>query len=255
MLKYKGPALAFSALVALIPIGGLFSYLYPYEVHDRAKSYLHPDHSSKEEVDKLVALFTGGLVIIGVAQAALFFWQLSLIREGLADAKEFADAARDTAKGTNDAVALARETSERQLRAYVLVERAELAINGNELIILIKIKNSGSTPAYRVEIRPRNIFYDDAETTAIFNLNGRITQTPLGPESPRDMTIHFDELPYDKASGIFTDFAALFRICGEIAYFDVFNRERTTYFNLIRYGGHAFAGKPMAFSEQGNDAD
>src|SRR5579872_6770986 len=67
-----------------------------------------------------VAVFTGALVIVGSAQAALFLWQLDLMRKGLRDAKNSADAAKDTAEATGEAVAISRESAVRELRAYVL---------------------------------------------------------------------------------------------------------------------------------------
>ncbi len=53
--------------------------------------------SEKHSSDWWVARFTGYLIFVGVAQALLFLWQLYLIRESLADAKEVASAARESA--------------------------------------------------------------------------------------------------------------------------------------------------------------
>lgn len=52
--------------------------------------------------------FTLGLVFVGLGQAGLFFWQLRLMREGLRDTKEAADAAKETAEATTASVSLSR---------------------------------------------------------------------------------------------------------------------------------------------------
>jgi hypothetical protein len=69
---------------------------------------------------------TLGLLLVGGIQAALFVWQLRLIQSGLTDAKEAADAARDSAIATKDAVDLASATAKHQLRAYVGVKRWQI---------------------------------------------------------------------------------------------------------------------------------
>lgn len=87
----------------------------------------------------------GLLVGVGIAQAGLFFWQLRLIRKGLADTKGAADAARES-------VELARKTAQRQLRAYVGVSDARVVSsdNGSTFDVEIELTNAGQTPALRV---------------------------------------------------------------------------------------------------------
>ncbi len=73
-----------------------------------------------------VALFTfwlvvatGALAIVAAGQAALFLWQLGLMREGLEDAKTAASAARDGAFAARDNVEIAKLTMVARDRAYV----------------------------------------------------------------------------------------------------------------------------------------
>jgi hypothetical protein len=88
MVRNKGAALALVVLILLVPIGSLFSYLAPHENH----SSYHKE-TKGTSTDTAVDWLTFGLVIVGLAQAALFWWQLNLIREGSADTKEAARAA------------------------------------------------------------------------------------------------------------------------------------------------------------------
>jgi hypothetical protein len=104
--------------------------------------------------------FTLCLVIVGSGQAGLFIWQLrvmrgqlSLMREGLADAKEAADAAKLSAEVADKSLKLSRETTERQSRAYVslkefrkspMVDTTSGQLVGWELSLIWQ--NTGATP-------------------------------------------------------------------------------------------------------------
>lgn len=121
--------------------------------------------SPQPSPDGWVAIFTGLLVVVGAVQAGLFLWQLTLIRKSLADAKNAAKAAGDSAKAASDAVTLSRQTAERELRAYIYLKNIERrfergpptmgaykevqgAITG---VILTPVwANSGNTPARRI---------------------------------------------------------------------------------------------------------
>jgi hypothetical protein len=149
-VRNKGAALALVVLILLVPIGSLFSYLAPHENH----SSYHKE-TKGTSTDTAVDWLTFGLVIVGLAQAALFWWQLNLIREGSADTKEAARAAGESAKAARDTVELARKTAERELRAYVMVDTvAFFQPDGPDgrTYIHVELKNFGQTPCYRGEL-------------------------------------------------------------------------------------------------------
>jgi hypothetical protein len=62
---------------------------------------------------------TGTLATVAAAQAALFVWQLRLMREGLDDAKTAASAARNGALAARDSADVAKLTMVARDRAYV----------------------------------------------------------------------------------------------------------------------------------------
>jgi hypothetical protein len=66
-----------------------------------------------------VSVFTLALVVVGGAQAALFLWQLTLIRESLVDAEVAAEAATKGAKATMESVNIAKLSMVSGDRAYV----------------------------------------------------------------------------------------------------------------------------------------
>jgi hypothetical protein len=89
------------------------------------------------------AIFTGFLVLIGMAQAVLFFWQLRLIRSSLADAKITAEAAKKSA----DTAAAALD------RPWLVIEavrhnEAEWAQCEDALICEFRVSNYGKAPAF-----------------------------------------------------------------------------------------------------------
>jgi hypothetical protein len=99
--------------------------------------------------------FTFALVWVGGIQAWFFWVQLRLIRASLADAKTAADAAERAAKATEDAVDLSRQTSERQLRAYVHTIGKDFLVQGvdaERFTNRFSVVNAGQTPAYKLQI-------------------------------------------------------------------------------------------------------
>jgi hypothetical protein len=155
--------------LAVFAMGVVFSSKYPSQTTQTDSSEKTNGDTAKKEPPKPfwqsaaadpVAAFTLGLLIVGIFQAGFFFVQLHLIRESLTDAKIAADAAKRAAKATEDAVKLSRDTTQRQLRAYV-VAKADgnvgiKKINGSENAVMvtvqIAIKNTGQTPAHDLRV-------------------------------------------------------------------------------------------------------
>ena len=98
------------------------------------------------------AIFTFILIVVGIFQLGLFIWQLRLIRESLADTKTAAEAANKSADAAEHTVSTMKDTAERQLRAYVSVDSAEIIdlVAGFTPAARLIVKNSGQTPAYNL---------------------------------------------------------------------------------------------------------
>jgi hypothetical protein len=100
------------------------------------------------------AAFAGLLFFVAVGQAALFIWQLRLIKESQRDTTLAAEAANKSAIAAENSVALAKDTAARQVRAYVLISGARLVFGtlGTMPFGRVEIKNTGQTPAYKVRV-------------------------------------------------------------------------------------------------------
>lgn len=75
-----------------------------------------------------------GLLAVAMIQAALFVWQLTLMRRSIGDTRKAANAAgagataaRDAAEAARDSVRLMDRTAERHLRAYVFIDTMDIA--------------------------------------------------------------------------------------------------------------------------------
>jgi hypothetical protein len=121
----------------------------------QADSAKHAKESEEKSTsDRWLVFFTGLLCLVGGVQAWLFVWQLRLINRSLSDTKNAATAAQKAADQTEASVLLAKDTAQRQLRAYVLpVAFTPLSMLPPSPFMVpytIRLKNSGLTPAYDV---------------------------------------------------------------------------------------------------------
>jgi hypothetical protein len=206
-----------------------------------------------------VAIFTLCLVFVGAAQAVLFLVQLRFIRQSLADAKIAAEAAKESADATKASVELARQTAERQLRAYVAVDQGILkGVGGAETEARLYIKNTGQTPAYNTE-QWVSIVADDYPTTRTFEFFPGTAEigasATIGAGGLSTVFISVGALTANQWDKIRTGKAAIW-LWGEIRYRDAFEKRRFTRFKYI-YGGHVGArpNGAMAVDIDGNESD
>jgi hypothetical protein len=89
----------------------------------------------------VIAAFT---VMLAVATGFLFW-----------SSEKVADAAKQSADAAKSAIELSNKIAERQLRAYIPIDTAQVTINGQTLKAVIGVKNSGQTPAYDLTAKTR----------------------------------------------------------------------------------------------------
>jgi hypothetical protein len=85
--------------------------------------------------DPAVAFFTFGLCFIAAVQAGLFVVQLRYMNQGLADAKEAADAAKDAAIAARANAETAKEQVAITKMGVIDLERAYLAVGPTEIVV------------------------------------------------------------------------------------------------------------------------
>ena len=201
-----------------------------------------------------VAIFTCLLATIGIAQAYLFWWQLRLIRESLADAKDSATAAKHTAKATGDAVTLSKEIAVRELRAYVLVDEPRLDANPETdwFDAHIAFKNYGKTPAYLAQVTAEHSYRAAIHSSEILPLSPaarKYAQTTIPPEK-----FHVLRIPGIIGKDNFNSGFGAYKIYvwGTINYIDAFGDSHFTRFQIVH---HITNINQFAYCESGNCTD
>lgn len=196
--------------------------------------------------------FTFLLVVVGGVQVGLFVWQLSLIRKSLDDAKIQAEAARGMLQTM-------RETAERQMRAYLYVEKTTFSFlpDGN-CGVTFRIKNCGQTPAHKVKLQ---------------NLVKVVDWNDGDPEIP-ELTFDVDDIEllgsiapsgdyyeYEVRSPEIIDFSTLVRdstravyLVGDVSYATVFDTDQSTKFRYMIGGTVGWDSDEMFVGDEGNEA-
>jgi hypothetical protein len=114
-----------------------------------------------------IAVFTLGLVLIAASQAALFVWQLGLMKDGVDDARIAAIAARDGALASRDSADTAKLALVASERAYVHYSGMKWIshTNGATGEVFWRIRpmwtNAGNTPTRRLIVNVSYVFRDE----------------------------------------------------------------------------------------------
>jgi len=146
---------------AQLPEAAAPIYRFDAEDTQNRTASVEGERDSKSSTDLWLVGLTGGLFLVGLAQAGLFWWQLWLIRASLKDAQKAAEAAttgaeaaKEAAEATRASVDKMQEIAERQLRAYVGVETGGGVNQDFEKRTFFELDpiltNSGQTPAYKL---------------------------------------------------------------------------------------------------------
>jgi hypothetical protein len=211
-----------------------------------------------------LARFTVLLFCIAVLQAGMFFWQLRYMNSGVKDARIAADASKETALATRDSVNLARDNAERQLRAYVFVDSAQVVNvieGGGSPESHVVIKNFGQTPAYDV-VNISGIAMDEYPSPPTLNLT--MTDEDFGAEKPAmamgPSDTSFSVIPSKRPpvppeirSAVINGTWVVY-VYGEIRYKDVFGRKQWTKYRLMMGGPAGTSGGLLVGCDDGNQA-
>jgi len=154
-----GAAVVFAAAIVVLMVG--YSSQRPQEKPNKeVTEQYEAKYQEGEQSESLwqrtlrdpVAFFTFWLMIFTAVLGATAVFQLKALGRAEQISSDAAKAAKDAAVATRDAVTLARETSQRQLRAYVSVTGATITNFGSEQPVqaAVDIQNTGQTPAYKM---------------------------------------------------------------------------------------------------------
>jgi len=182
-----------------------------------------------------------------------------LLGATLWEATRTTQAAADAAEAAKDSVRVAYKTSERQLRAYVGVEKAVVHEWSREgCIFRIAINNFGQTPAYGLKAWGRTVFgpypiRHDFPTERPLDVQDRVMI--LDPGSGFTIAVKtmdpLSEADWQKAVA---RECRVFVYC-EVTYEDAFHKDRSRKFRMM-FGGQLVPGaNNMVWCETGNEGD
>jgi hypothetical protein len=228
-----------------------------------------------------LAVITFLLVIVGVGQLYMFWQQLRVIRQSVADTKKAAEAAalgataaKESAEATKESVALAKQTTVRQLRAYISTKDISIyaatpgspsqpksppppITAGTQPEARLTFKNSGQTPAYDVEFKSdMSLQKWPLPAHSVLPLPATF---PGGKDNlgPGDTYIKYDGfkiLTNNQFQSLQSGTHALF-VYGEVGYKDIFGETRTFKYRYFTGGPIGIRGLNLVAHEEGNDAD
>jgi hypothetical protein len=212
-----------------------------------------------------IAVFTLCLVIVGAFQVGLFYVQLKIIRESLADAKiaadaatKAADAAQQSATATTASVKLAGQTAKRQLRAYVFVDSARFEpppAPNSPWYIRVTLRNFGQTPAYSVVVKCEKEICATKDENIIPPFSTNVAVHPpaiMPPGHPHLALLVCEELCNYQAWNSLVQAGKNAYIWGHVDYIDAFAKRRFTTFYSVCHPAVAY---DFAYCKSGNDAD
>jgi hypothetical protein len=169
-----------------------------------------------------------------------------------------------TADAARDAVGVASDSAEKQLRAYINVVSAAAVWNKDEppdctvlpVRVQVNFKNSGNTPAHDVSswMIVRNMWVNEPEFTHAIETTSRGVQGPGGIDHLEDLH-PAEDFNNGVVEGWKKGLKCLFAF-GEIRYVDAFGKPRFTRFRLVmpRAGMSDDGEGKFQYCREGNEA-
>jgi hypothetical protein len=208
-----------------------------------------------------MACWARNMFLTAIAQTLLSVLGVILIYRTLRATRDAVDEARAATKAAEDAVDVTRETAQRQLRAYVFVDNVLVTDDGENgsSHALLKLRNTSTTPAYKVR----------SSVQIEFNHDRRATYNPPELEGEDQKTIMMDiggggyrSRPYTRKARDFTDQKSIratdcyIHVFGKVSYADCFGIKRHGRFHFVgRAEARSTGTIEMDYADQGNEYD
>ncbi len=246
-------AVIISLIVVIAGLSHALVKYYPYEPHIEAR--YQPDNGLQSHSNLIEAEKTQKSEQQGNESWLVFGYQLKITETFVALFTAFLFFATWALyKATRNLVLGADRTAERQLRAYIYVEKTDLSYVNGAWKHSYRIKNFGQTPAHKVKLTSRTQAVDwnggspsIPQPTNVENLG---SMAPNGDFFDNENKIYGSATEAELRSGTKIVF-----LVGKITYLTVFNStERFTDFQYYVGGSMGYTGGEMFADDKGNDA-
>lgn len=150
----------------------------------------------------------------------------------------------------------AKETAERQLKAYVFISRCTVSIRNEtaqHLRFSLVMKNSGQTPASKLLIQIGFALLTADADAAFTTKAERARNLSMGPGSEHGITMDVDLSEAELAD--LTSLQKVGIVHGIIQYVDAFDAPRYTRFKLAQRGAYSKNVKDLHIVDDGNEAN
>lgn len=145
----------------------------------------------------------------------------------------------------------ARQNAQRQLRAYLFVDKIDCSIEGNE--VHLELKNSGQTPAYNIRQWTAASLRPLANPGTFERIDVISTPFDVGPGGTAHVRFPPPTRARTERQTIIDGPNGLF-VFGEIFYRDAFEVERWTRFRLVQAGASNVEHARVEACTEGNEA-
>jgi hypothetical protein len=228
----------------------------------------HP--SSPVEPDHALDLLTLFLVLVGLAQAILFFWQLRLIKDSTDDAATAAGAAQVSADVASASLQKSIDTTKKELRAYIGIsegDRSVIVYTSGTFIcldVIVRFINYGRTPANNVYCAYKTeLLHSDLPDSYDFNINLNESPTNLTLFPTQDGVLACRSRGFTAAeiAEIYSPTISVRRLFayGYVEYHDGFEKRRTNFCYMIAWrlpdGMHSGEKPGFYYFKRHNDAN
>lgn len=206
----------------------------------------------------VIPAITGTITLIVITlQSVIYFSQLQEMRKSNEASIKAAAAAEKAATATEDSVRVEGQIADRDQRAWLTIGdcvlQKPLAVN-EKPSVMIKMTNSGRTPALDVDITARVIVTDQiSEDRLVRTPSGKdVSKSVLGPSASATSSFTARELIKDQSEiyAIMAEHSCLV-VSGFVTYSDIFRRNHRTNF-CCKITGSALESGVMSSCAIGN---
>jgi hypothetical protein len=195
-------------------------------------------------------------------QATIYKRQATYLRRGMRVTRQAANAATQAAEAASRAAGAAetsnnqgREMAEKELRAYVSVDKAEIAgiESGGPPVATLTFKNSGQTPAYDLTGMGGIAMGTTFDSLPVPVGSPRQSRSSLPPGTSTQW-FHAAPRPLiPEQIAALRDGTMTLWVYGELHYRDAFGIDRFTRYRFQIGGGVGIQGVRLAVCEEGNE--
>lgn len=206
----------------------------------------------------VTACILGLQLVVFAVQAWVFWVQAGRLKQSVDEMKLATEQTKAAAQAAHATVATMKETAQRQLKAYVFIERSRIENirPGGDPRATINFKNFGQTPAHNVRVEIGIDWAPSFEEVTLKPPLQSETMGSLGPNAGMELYAERDHGLTQEDFAAITDGKLCLFVFGRLSFEDAFeNKGRFVNFRLMIGGSHGIRGDNLFACSEGNSTD